>query len=90
MIRGMVEILHPRAREIARLLSPDDLPNMDVEVSDDRIVIRLQAEKVGSMLSIIDDYLSNLKVAMDAMSAAHNSSHEVRMQEVDEDAVSQQ
>ena len=50
---------------IASSLSPDNMPNMEVEIIDDGVVTYITTEKLGSLIATLDDYLMNVKVASD-------------------------
>ena len=50
---------------ISGSLSPDNMPNMEVEIIDDGVVTYFTTEKLGSLIATLDDYLMNVKVALD-------------------------
>lgn len=65
-ITGTIEFPDPESRKsavkILQALSPDNLRSMESEISDDRVAVRFQAEKIGSLLATIDDFLMNVKI----------------------------
>lgn len=65
-ITGTIEFPDPESREsaarILQALSPDNLRSMESEISDSRVAVRFQAEKIGSLLATVDDFLMNLKI----------------------------
>mgnify|MGYP001059972639 CR=1 FL=1 len=63
MIKGKIVLKHPKASTVASSLHPDNLPNMKMEVSEDKIVLYLAMEKIGTLIATIDDFLANVKVA---------------------------
>lgn len=58
------------AREISDALEPDNLPSMNVSVQDDELIIELRAERIGTVLSTVDDLLMNIKVAEEAIGSS--------------------
>lgn len=57
-------------REISEALEPDNLPSMKVSVQDDVLIVELCAERIGTVLSTIDDLLMNIKVAEEAIGSS--------------------
>ncbi|MEM2097312.1 KEOPS complex subunit Pcc1 [Methanothrix sp.] len=58
------------AREISEALEPDNLPSMKVSLHDDEMTIELSAERIGTVLSTVDDLLMNIKVAEEAIGSS--------------------
>ncbi len=62
-IKGKLTIRCKNAGEmadiIARSLSPDNVPSIKTEISKDSVEVEFSAEKIGTMLSSVDDYLMN-------------------------------
>lgn len=56
--------------DAARSLEPDNLPNMQMHAEDDRLCLQFSTEKIGTLLSTVDDILMNLKVAEETLSGA--------------------
>jgi len=50
---------------LARSLSPDNVSGMRTEVDKDSATVTFSADKIGTMLSSVDDYLMNAKIAWD-------------------------
>ena len=46
-------------------LSPDNVTGMRTEVDKDSATVTFSADKIGTMLSSVDDYLMNAKIAWD-------------------------
>ena len=49
---------------IARSLSPDNVSGMRTEVDKDAATVTFSADKMGTMLSSVDDYLMNANIAL--------------------------
>jgi len=65
-ITGTIEFPDPESREsavrILQALSPDNLRNMESEISNERVAVHFCSEKIGSLLATVDDFLMNLKI----------------------------
>ncbi|MCQ1535576.1 hypothetical protein FTO70_07760 [Methanosarcina sp. KYL-1] len=65
-ITGTIEFPDPESREsaarILQALAPDNLRSMESEISEDRVAVRFQSEKIGSLLATVDDFLMNVKI----------------------------
>lgn len=48
---------------IAESVEPDNLPNMRLSASKDLIMTEIEVEEVGTLISTIDDYIMNLRIA---------------------------
>ncbi|MCQ8903137.1 MAG: KEOPS complex subunit Pcc1 [Methanothrix sp.] len=57
-------------QEISKALEPDNLPSMKVSVEDGKLAIELSAERIGTVLSTVDDLLMNIKVAEEAIGSS--------------------
>ncbi len=68
-VKGKLTIKCENAGEmasvIARSLSPDNVSGMRTEVYEDSAIVTFSADKIGTMLSSVDDYLMNAKIAED-------------------------
>ena len=66
-VRGKLTIKCENAGEmisvIARSLSPDNVSGIRTEVDKDSVTVTFSADKIGTMLSSVDDYLMNAKIA---------------------------
>ncbi|MCZ7372871.1 MAG: KEOPS complex subunit Pcc1 [Candidatus Methanoperedens sp.] len=52
---------------IARSLAPDNVSEIQTFVDGDSATVTFSADKVGTMLSSVDDYLMNAKIAEDML-----------------------
>ncbi len=48
---------------IAKAVEPDNLPNMLLSVSKEYIITEIEVDEIGTLISTIDDYLMNLRIA---------------------------
>jgi len=57
-------VFHGReAVAAARAVEPDNLPNMILEADADSFSLKFSTEKIGTLLSTVDDLLMNIKIA---------------------------
>jgi hypothetical protein len=56
------------AEPVARAIEPDNLPNMSIQIDADRLCLQFSTEKIGTLLSTVDDLLMNIKIAEEALS----------------------
>lgn len=70
MISVKLIFLGSDVREISGALEPDNLPSMKVSLHDDEMIIELSAERIGTVLSTVDDLLMNIKVAEEAIGSS--------------------
>ena len=65
-VRGKLTIKCENASEIpdiiAGSLSPDNVSGMRTEIGKDSVIITFSAEKIGTMLASVDDYLMNANI----------------------------
>jgi hypothetical protein len=61
------------AENAARSLEPDNLPNMQMQADDDRLCLQFSTEKIGTLLSTVDDILMNLKIAEETAASEEGS-----------------
>jgi len=65
-VRGKLTIKCENAGEmisvIARSLSPDNVSGIRTEVHEDSAIVTFSADKIGTMLSSVDDYLMNATI----------------------------
>ncbi|HEY9206871.1 MAG TPA: KEOPS complex subunit Pcc1 [Candidatus Methanoperedens sp.] len=52
-------------KTIAKSLSPDNLPEMKTTIDRTSATVTFQADKISTILSSVDDYLMNAKIADD-------------------------
>lgn len=55
------------ANAIARALAPDNIREIKTVINEDSVTIIFKGEKVGTILSSVDDYLMNAKIAYDML-----------------------
>lgn len=58
------------AADAARSLEPDNLPSMQMQAKEDQLCLQFSAEKIGTLLSTVDDLLMNLKIAEETLASA--------------------
>lgn len=63
MIKARITIRHPNPEVLEKSLNPDNLDNMKTTTFDDTLTMTLETEKIGTMISTLDDWLANLKIA---------------------------
>ena len=70
-IEGKLTFKSERAEElvsvIARSLAPDNVPEMETVIHDNEVTVKFKGNKVGTVLSSVDDYLMNAKIASDML-----------------------
>ncbi|MBE0521657.1 MAG: hypothetical protein IBX39_05245 [Candidatus Methanoperedenaceae archaeon] len=54
-------------KQIAESLSPDNVSGIDTVVEGDSVTVTFEGEKIGSVLSSVDDYLMNARIAEDVL-----------------------
>jgi len=59
-----------QAETVARAVQPDNLPNMSLVVDADQFSLQFSTEKIGTLLSTVDDLLMNIKIAEETLSCA--------------------
>jgi hypothetical protein len=59
-----------QAETVAKAVQPDNLPNMSLQIDVDRLCLQFSTEKIGTMLSTVDDLLMNIKIAEETQSCA--------------------
>jgi hypothetical protein len=70
-IKGKLTFKSERADEpvntIASSLVPDNVPDMETLITGDCATVGFEGDKVGTILSTVDDYLMNAKIAYDIL-----------------------
>jgi hypothetical protein len=56
------------AKTVARAVQPDNLPNMSLMIDADHFSLQFSTEKIGTLLSTVDDLLMNIKIAEETQS----------------------
>lgn len=60
------------AAKVTQSLEPDNLSSITTEYGDKSVTVRFQAEKIGSLIASVDDYLMNARIARDMITAVEN------------------
>jgi len=66
-IKAKIEISGARAVLVAKSLMPDNMNNMKTVIKENRVATYLEAEKIGSLIATVDDYLMNAKAAQEVV-----------------------
>ncbi|RZN15028.1 MAG: hypothetical protein EF812_03765 [Methanosarcinales archaeon] len=56
------------AQIVQRSLEPDNLSSMCTSENNKKVIVQFETNKIGTVLSTIDDYLMNAKIAEDLCS----------------------
>jgi hypothetical protein len=67
MIGARLALRGSNAGVVARSLEPDNLPEMRLLVEGDLMCLEFSVEKVGTLLSTVDDLLMNIKIAEETL-----------------------
>jgi len=67
MIRARLFFWGREAEAAARAVEPDNLPNMILESEAGQLSLRFSTEKIGTLLSTVDDLLMNIKIAEETL-----------------------
>jgi len=51
-------------------IEPDNLPNMHLQTKCERLRLEFSTEKIGTLLSTVDDLLMNIKIAQETIVSA--------------------
>jgi hypothetical protein len=63
MISAQLVFYGREALAAARAVEPDNLPNMILEADAGCLSFQFSTEKIGTLLSTVDDLLMNIKIA---------------------------
>ena len=63
--QGVVAITCANAPDVMRALAPDNLSNMKMESIGATLTIEVSAQRLGTLISTVDDLLMNAKIASD-------------------------
>ena len=70
-IKGKLIFRSERAEDlvniIAQSLAPDNVPGIETIIKDDSAIVFFEGEKVGTILSSVDDYLMNARIAYEIL-----------------------
>jgi hypothetical protein len=70
MIRARLVFWGEEAWIAAKAIEPDNLANMSLEADADHLCLSFSNEKIGTMLSTIDDLLMNIKIAEETLASS--------------------
>ena len=56
------------AQIVQRSLEPDNLSSMQTSENSKKVIVQFETNRIGTVLSTIDDYLMNAKIAEDLCS----------------------
>ena len=68
MIKASLTFWGSCAETVARAVQPDNLPNMSLVLDSDHLCLQFSTEKIGTLLSTVDDLLMNIKIAEETQS----------------------
>jgi len=68
-IKAKIKIRGTNADLVAVPLTLDNTNNMNTEIEEKSAVTYFEAEKIGTLIASVDDYLMNAKVAQDMVLA---------------------
>lgn len=68
MINASLTFWGKYAETVAEAVKPDNLPNMSLVIDADRLCLQFSTEKIGTLLSTVDDLLMNIKIAEETQS----------------------
>lgn len=72
MIRTSLTFWGTQAKTVAEAVRPDNLPNMSLQIDSDCFRLQFSTEKIGTLLSTVDDLLMNIKIAEETQSCAED------------------
>ncbi|MGA9099729.1 MAG: KEOPS complex subunit Pcc1 [Methanotrichaceae archaeon] len=72
MIKSKIMLCGPNAKELAKAIEPDNLPNMSLKIEGNCLCLEFAVERIGTLLSTIDDLLMNIKVAEETLVSAED------------------
>ncbi|WP_209683392.1 KEOPS complex subunit Pcc1 [Methanohalophilus levihalophilus] len=53
-------------------LQPDNLPNMSTEITEGKMKIQIESEKITSLIAVMDDLLMNARIAEELLDSNSN------------------
>jgi len=72
-IRGKIVMKSENAPEVAemvtRSIEPDNLKNITTEYGEKSVTTHFEAEKIGTLIATVDDYIMNARIADDIIKA---------------------
>ena len=67
MIQARLVFQGREAEAAAKAVEPDNLPNMILESGEQQLSMQFSTEKIGTLLSTVDDLLMNIKIAEETL-----------------------
>jgi hypothetical protein len=68
LIKASLTFWGKYAETVARAVQPDNLPNMSLVLDGGHLCLQFSTEKIGTLLSTVDDLLMNIKIAEETQS----------------------
>jgi hypothetical protein len=79
-IRGKVVMKSEHAPEVAEMIissiEPDNLKNITTEYGEQSVTTYFKAEKIGTLIATVDDYIMNARIADDIIKAVEKDNKE--------------
>jgi len=72
VIRTGLTFWGTQAEAVAEAVRPDNLPNMSLQIDGGSFRLQFSTEKIGTLLSTVDDLLMNIKIAEETHSCAED------------------
>ena len=72
MIRARLVFQGREAEAAAKAVEPDNLPNMILESEVQQFSLQFSTEKMGTLLSTVDDLLMNIKIAEETLTSSED------------------
>ena len=72
MIRARLVFWGEEAKIVAKAIEPDNLPNMSLVADADHLSLSFSNEKIGTLLSTVDDLLMNIKIAEETLTSSED------------------
>ena len=72
MIRARLVFWGEEAKIAAKAIEPDNLPNMSLVADADHLSLSFSNEKIGTLLSTVDDLLMNIKIAEETLTSSED------------------
>jgi len=72
VIRTGLTFWGTQAKTVAEAVRPDNLPNMSLQIDGGSFRLQFSTEKIGTLLSTVDDLLMNIKIAEETHSCAED------------------
>ena len=72
MIRARLVFWGEEAKIVAKAIEPDNLSNMSLVADVDHLSLSFSNEKIGTLLSTVDDLLMNIKIAEETLTSSED------------------